>query len=155
MIVDAINNFTTEDGQFIEHQLIYLDKNHSPSVLVKLRDFIDTLEVDLENVSIHKTCLIPHCIKPHVFNGQQYPFSLQLLVTCFLRVLNRQNHITLTNDNPELVCRVLFGFFNSFRQLAFNESFKETFSIDTFLELNITNETLDIQLPPNLVDIAN
>lgn len=63
--------------------------------------------------------------------------------------------MTLTNENPELVCRVLFGFFNSFRGMLFDEDFKERFGVDTFLEVNLTNEIIDIQLPQNLIDIAN
>jgi len=50
----------------------------------------------------------------------------------------------LSNENPELACRVLFGFFNSFRGILFNEDFKEQFGIDSFLEVNLTNEIIDI-----------
>lgn len=55
--------------------------------------------------------------------------------------------MTLDNDNPDLVCRVLFGFFNSFRGMVFDDDFKERFGVDTFLEVNLTNENKDIELP--------
>jgi len=63
--------------------------------------------------------------------------------------------MTLTNENPQLVSRILFGFFHSFRNLKFDNTFKENFGIDSFLEVNLTNESLDIQLPQNLTDIIN
>ena len=70
-------------------------------------------------------------------------------------MLNRQHHLTLTNENPELISRILFGFFNSFRNLAFDQTFKEKFGIDTFVEVNLTNEDTEVFLPPNLTEIMN
>jgi hypothetical protein len=59
-------------------------------------------------------------------------------------VLNRGAHLTLTNENPDLIARVLFGFFNSYRGMTFDEGFKERFGLDHFLKLNLASENPNI-----------
>ena len=72
-----------------------------------------------------------------------------------MRVLGRKDHITLSNSDPDLACRVLFGFFNSYRDLVFDNSFKQRFGIDQYLELDLTNQNPNIQLPSNIVKAVN
>jgi len=77
------------------------------------------------------------------------------LTTCYLRVLNREFHLTLSNENPELVARVLFGFFNSYKGMSFDNGFKSRFGIDHYLEIDFAFENPDVYLPKNLVDTIN
>jgi hypothetical protein len=56
-----------------------------------------------------------------------------------MRILAREDHITLVNSDPDLVCRVLFGFFNSYRDFTFDSNFKRKFGIDSYLELDLSN----------------
>jgi len=158
-VMDTISKHiyqTTDDkGDQINQMVIYIDKNHSPSALLKLRAFLDEIKIENKNIIITKVCLTPVQKFGHSLKHYSFPFSLQLLLTCYLRVLNRQHHLTLTNENPELISRILFGFFNSFRNLAFDQTFKEKFGIDQFVEINLTNEDSEVFLPPNLTEIMN
>ena len=120
----------------------------------KLSDFLDDLQHRNPSIQIIKTGVIPHT-SGHKNNGQKYPFSIQLLTTCYLRVLNRESHLTLSNENPELVARVLFGFFNSYKGMLFDNSFKKRFGLDHYLELDFAQENPEVQLPKNLVDTIN
>lgn len=95
--------------------------------------------------------MVPTCIQPHVLNDVKYPFSLQLLVKCILRALCRYDHLTLSAENPSLVCRVIFGMFSSYKKTTFETKKR----LDKIVEINFTNECLDILLPQNIVDIAN
>ena len=72
-----------------------------------------------------------------------------------MRILAREDHITLSNTDPDLVCRVLFGFFNSYRDYCFDNQFKRKFGIDQYLELDISNQNAMIQLPSNIVKAIN
>lgn len=76
-------------------------------------------------------------------------------MTCYLRSLGRNNHVVLANSDPNLNCRVLFGFFNSFLNQSFDNKFKSKYGIDQYLELDLTSHNPDIQLPLNLVKACN
>jgi adenylate kinase family enzyme len=152
---ETVETMTSESGEAIENQVIYLDKNYPPTILMRLINFMHEIEDENENISIQKTCLIPKVIAPHTIEDCKYPFSLQLLLTCYQRVLNRHHHMTLTNEQPELVSRVLFGFFHSFKNICFDDEFKKMFDIDSFLEVNLSGESASIQLPQNIVTVMN
>lgn len=47
-------------------------------------------------------------------------------------------------DNPLVACRVIFGFFNSFKNVKFDAKFLESYSATNYLSLNLTNECPDI-----------
>ena len=141
-------------GRTIQKQIIFLDKNHPPPVLEKLSDFLDDLQNRNPQIQIIKKGVIPST-SGHKNSGTKYPFSIQLLTTCYLRVLNRESHLTLSNENPELVARVLFGFFNSYKGMSFDNSFKKRFGLDHYLELDFAQENPDVQLPKNLFDSIN
>ena len=125
-------------------QLIFLDKNHPPAVLASMTEFFDELKKKHPSTKITKVALIPHAQTPHELGRTKYPFTLQFLTTCYMRVLGRKDHITLANEDPDLVCRVLFGFYNSYRDLAFDNSFKSKFGIDQYLELDLSNQNPNI-----------
>ena len=61
-----------------------------------------------------------------------------------MRVLERKEHITLTNNDPDLACRVLFGFFNSYKDLLFDNAFKKKFSIDRYMTLDMASHNSDV-----------
>lgn len=125
--------------------------------LERMTFFLNAIETHNNgHLQIQKTCMIPCSTLPHVTpSNEKFPFSLQMMLTCYLRVLHRHEHMTLTSENPELACRVIFGFFNSFRGASFDKAFSEKFEIDQFIHVNLASESGDIELPSNLVRAAD
>jgi hypothetical protein len=64
-----------------------------------------------------------------------------------MRALDRQDHITLPNKDPDLVSRVLFGFFNSYSDTLFDNQFKKNFTFDRYFPLDMTNQNNEVMLP--------
>jgi hypothetical protein len=90
-----------------------LDKNHPPSALpnaIKALDLFNNNECQKRYIKFTKVALIPDQPYAH----QMYPFSLNFLVQCYLRTLDREEHETLTNEDPYHLASVLFKFFRFF-----------------------------------------
>ena len=67
-----------------------------------------------------------------------------------MRNLKREEHDTLTNEDPVLLAGIEFMFFKFYFRFKFDKPFLEQFQFDDFLELPFTFEHEDIELPGNL-----
>ena len=73
-------------NEIIEHNddntIVYIDKNHPPAVLNHFKDQLKNCDT---------IGLIPDILNPHkIGKDRNYPLSLQFLLTCYMRVLNRK-----------------------------------------------------------------
>lgn len=93
-----------------------------------------------------KIALVPDQPNPH----RGYPFSLSLLVQCYQRCLERQNHDTLTNEDPNHLARVLFLFYKQYHSQKFDNQFLQEHELDNFMKVPLTFEHKDLELPNNL-----
>ena len=79
-VMDTISKHiyqTTDDkGDQINQMVIYIDKNHSPSALLKLRAFLDEIKIENKNIIITKVCLTPVQKFGHSLKHYSFPFSL-------------------------------------------------------------------------------
>lgn len=81
---------------------------------------------------------------------QDYPFSLSYLLQCFLRCLDRSDHETLTNSDPNLLARVQVSFFKAYKGLRFDDYFLQSNGLDELLRVPLTLEHQDIEVPYNI-----
>ena len=58
------------------NQLIFLDKNHPPAVLVNMTEFFDEYKKKNPTTKIIKIALIPQAQTPHELARTKYPFTL-------------------------------------------------------------------------------
>ena len=80
-----------------------------------------------------------------------YPFSLNFLVQCYVRCLERTGHITMSNEHPERLAKILILFCQQFKSFKFDSSFEEEFGFDKMVKVNFTTEEHeDLQLPQNI-----
>mmetsp|Transcript_34786 Transcript_34786/g.25943 ORF Transcript_34786/g.25943 Transcript_34786/m.25943 type:complete len:137 (-) Transcript_34786:156-566(-) len=89
--------------------LVMVDKNHPPNAVHR------TMKV-LQKVPCKVIALVPRCPTP----APEYPFSYSMLVQCFLRCQFRDGHQTLSNEDPDLLTRVMFGFFKAYHNVKFD-----------------------------------
>ena len=134
--------------------MIYLDKNYTPILagkqVDKLYGFAETLKIDIKIIG-----LTPLCLKPlKLDNDFEYPFSLESVIVAILRVMQRADHLTLDHTDPSLISRVILSFFAHYRGFKFDKDFIEEFGLDKVIPLNMTGESIDIELPHNLVEQA-
>ena len=89
---------------------------------------------------------MPFALQPHKLNSQvSYPFSCQVFIKCILRILQRTNREeTLSGEDPDLACRVLFGYFNQYQNMNLNQEFLQKYRIDNYLRINLANESADV-----------
>lgn len=75
---------------------------------------------------------------------QDYPFSLSFLLQCFLRCLDRNDHETLSNSDPNLLARVQISFFKAYKGLKFDGDDQRLFlqqnGLDAYLRAPLTLE---------------
>ena len=79
--------------------MIFLDKNHSPDGITKVVDMLD----DMKDLNIRKVALVPWTNKDIMStneNLQDNDLSIFFFLKCYLRILRRNDHITLSNENP-------------------------------------------------------
>jgi hypothetical protein len=93
-----------------------------------------------------KVALVPDQPNPH----RGYPFSLSFFVQCYQRCLERANHDTLTNADPNHLARVLFLFFKQYQGQKFDSQFLYEHYLDEYMRIPLTYEHDDLQLPLNL-----
>lgn len=155
LIIEYIDDFIENEDEVdnSEKQLvIYIDKNHTLNTLERFKFFINAIQTHLQDAaSIKKTLLVPEFqCHTHSQDGFQYPFPLQMLLTCFLRLSSNPNHSILGMNDPGIALRVVFGFFNSFKNIRFDEEFLRSNDLDECVKVNLTNDDKDVQLPKNL-----
>jgi hypothetical protein len=85
---------------------------------------------------------------------QDFPFSLSFLLQCFLRCLDRTEHETLTNTDPNLLARVQVSFFKAYKGLRFEQEdrkhFLQSHGVDDMIRVPLTLEHPDIEVPYNI-----
>ena len=81
---------------------------------------------------------------------QDSPFSSTFLLQCYLRCLERQGHLTMPNDDPDRLLRIIVLFAQQFQGMTFNQSFKHEFGFDDMVKIGFTLEHADLELPNKL-----
>ena len=126
-------------------KLIYLDKNYPPA---EIKITIEAIKEQAKrlNADIKRVALVPQT------SAQlDYPFSLNYLVQCYVRCLERSGHITMSNEHPERLAKILVLFCQQFKGFTFDESFEREFGFDSMIKANFTmEEHQDVQLPRNI-----
>jgi hypothetical protein len=134
--------------------VVFLDKNFTPILAKKLQEKLKMIETN-QNISIVKEGVVPECLRE--FRDQQgntYPFSLESVVKSIIRVLNRQQHLTLDGADPPLVTRVILGFVNQYANVRFDQQFMDQMGLHHMVRVNLTGESALIELPSNLVSLT-
>lgn len=96
---------------------------------------------------VTKLAMVPDMIQ----NYQDYPFSVTFLFQCFLRCLDRDNHETLSNEDPSKLARIQLMFFKLYQGLRFDQTFLNKFELDNFLRIPFCLEDRDLELPYNVL----
>ena len=128
-------------------QMIYLDKNYPPAEIKITLEAINDHAAN-ENAIIRKVALVPHMAE--INSCKDFPFSINFLVQCYIRCLERQGHLTMSNENPERLAKILVLFFQQFKGTQFTNHFAEEFGFDNLLKVRFTLEHEDLELPPKL-----
>jgi|LauGreDrversion4_2_1035121.scaffolds.fasta_scaffold55652_3 hypothetical protein len=82
---------------------------------------------------------------------QDYPFSLSFLFQSFLRCLDRTDHETLSNSDPNLLARVQVSFFKGYKGVKLEtDSYLKQTGLDSLLRVPLTLEHADLELPYNV-----
>ena len=120
--------------------------------LTKTMDMVTRIEneytVRQHSFVIKKIVMIPEIHQ----SFEEYPFSLNFLLQCYSRCLDREFHETLSNEDPDHLARVQMFFFKSYRGQKFDNSFLQTYKMDEFIKVPLTHEDSDLELPANLQD---
>lgn len=82
-----------------------------------------------------------------------YPFSASFFMQCFYRIMNRDDHETLSNKDPVLATSVLFMFFKFYFRESFTSSFLNDHDLDGFLEVPLTIEDTYLPIPNAIVEL--
>ena len=76
------------------------------------------------------------------------------MLQSFLRCLDRTDHETLNNSDPNLLARVQVSFFKAYKGLKFEgeegKSFLQHYGLNELLKVPLTLEHADLELPYNL-----
>lgn len=153
----ATQNFNKRVEQLIRESekshscvhIIFIDKNHPPNGLDKTVGMIKQ-HLPVGCVS-KKLYLIPKIYAPI----KDYPFSAQFFLQCYYRLQKRDEHETLSNENPLLSTQVLFMFFKMFNRESFGDTFQTDYSLDGFLEVPLTVEDPVIQVPKEILSLID
>ena len=127
-------------------QMIYLDKNYPPAEIKITLEAINEHAAN-KNASIRRVALVPHIAKN---DCPDFPFSMNFLVQCFIRCLVREDHLTIQNDDPERLAKILVLFFQQFKGTQFNDSFTQELGFDNLIKVRFTLEHEDLELPNKL-----
>ena len=84
---------------------------------------------------------------------QDYPFSDSFLVQCFLRCLERQGHLTMPNDDPRRLLRLIILFCQQFKGVAFDEHFRQEYGFDNIVRVRFTMEHEDLEMPKRITSL--
>jgi len=91
--------------------MIYLDKNAPPADIKKTLEAIKQQAV-LQNAQLRLVALVPDVARKQECPG--YPFSVSFLIQCFMRCLEREGHLTMPNDDPAHLLKLIVLFFKQF-----------------------------------------
>lgn len=81
-------------------QMIYLDKNYPPLEIKITLDAINEHEAN-QSAQIRRVALVPDmALESTQPDLQDFPFSMNFLVQCYIRCLEREDHLTIQNEDP-------------------------------------------------------
>lgn len=97
--------------------MIYIDKNFPPK---SIKSFLETFNemTDGLNVDITRVALVPQIQARS--QCKDYPFSTTMLVQCLTRCIEREGHLTLSNDDPERLAKIILIFAQQFKGIKFD-----------------------------------
>jgi hypothetical protein len=109
MFKDQLNEALTKmsKNKTQDLQMIYLDKNYPPAEIKITLEAINDHPANASAI-IRKVALVPHMIEN---NSRDFPFSINFLLQCYIRCLERQGHLTMSNEDPERLAKILVLFF--------------------------------------------
>lgn len=84
-----------------------------------------------------------------------YPFSASFFLQCHYRLQNRADHETLSNSDPILATSILFMFFKMYFRESFNEYFLNENGLSGFLEIPLTADDTQSEVPNVVLDKMN
>lgn len=113
------------------HHIIFMDKNHPPNALPKIFSTIKSRA----KCRVIKLAQVPRCK-----GYDQYPFSLNCIAQCLHRLIKRDDHYTLDNEDPLNSIKVGFLFANFYRRVKFDQSSIESLGFDGAIKVAMTNE---------------
>ena len=99
-------------------QVIYLDKNFPPEQINVTIASINAHARGSE-VQVKKVALVPQIETRY----KDYPFSLTFLIQCFNRCLERNGHLTMPNDDPCRLAKLIILFFQAFNGTKLDAEF--------------------------------
>lgn len=121
--------------------IVFIDKNHPVNSLDK------TITMIKQNVPQECTCHMLYLI-PKINNPMpQYPFSFTFFFQVYQRLQKRDEHETLSNEDPLLATQVLFMFMKMYNRESFNQAFLSEYQLDGFLEVPLTIEDVHVDIP--------
>jgi len=126
LLMKSINNSKTY------LHAIFVDKNHPPNGLEKATSLIKDdvkARIELKIIAIAAQCENPLKIK-----NVEYPFSLNFLVNCLKRGLERKSHETLQGDFKKIVSVILM-FFNLYKGFRIKNDYLKGFGFDDLMHL--------------------
>lgn len=116
--------------------VLFLDKNHPPEGAKKVCQQLD----GFKDLKIKKVALVPCSTRPGDALDN-LPFSLFFFLKCYLRVLGRTEHATLSSESPEAVTEVLLKFLSMFKHFQLEEShLKSKYGFDQVIEFDFVQE---------------
>lgn len=99
-------------------------------------------------VIYQKLYLIPSISQPL----RRYPLSYQYFMQTYYRLMNRNSHETLDNQDPILTLQVLFMFFNLNIDTRFNFDFLQSYGLSEYLKIPLTSDDNLLVVPKVLED---
>ena len=127
---------------------IFLDKNFPPGEQVQLLTAIKAFEAN--GVEINKIAVVPKIKR----RFQDYPFSLTFFLQCYLRCLGRKGHLTISNEDPERIVKILTLFFKQFKEVKLDNSLLRS-GFDQVMPISLTVEDELFQLPSQIEKLAS
>ena len=119
--------------------VLFVDKNHPPNggiekAIKLLKDNVKK-GIDLKVIAI-----APKCVNPLKINHNEFPFSLNFLITCLKRSCDRKDHDTLQGDDQK-VFDVIMMFFKFYRGFKINLENIQNQGFDYLINLSYVCET--------------
>lgn len=87
-------------------QIVYLDKNFPPAE-IKITIAAINAHKRSSDAQIKTVAIVPETQTPF----ESFPFSLNFLIQCYVRCLNRDDHLTMKNDDPQRLAKLLVLFY--------------------------------------------
>lgn len=122
-----------------------MDKNYPPREISLVISAINGHESNI-STKLKTIAVVPYIVNKY----KDYPFSLSFLLQCYIRCLKRSGHLTMNNEDPERLAKILLLFFSQFKESKLDDSLIAKFGFTDVLEARFTHEFEDLDLPNKL-----